>query len=746
VGTGDCDGQADNACETKLASTATHCGVCGHACAEGEACSLGACVRAPVLALSSTQGCVVASTGKLRCWGTFRSYKEPVRGDPSELESAVARPVAGADDVVAIRSAVDESCAVLRSGHLRCWAQTPQPRDEVFDDAVDVAVDVPCALQAGGTVTCVQPDDDDGNPAITPLAGLHDAVALTTSANFACALRKNDAVACWGRLKPLDRGGHGFTPTPLPGLVDIGHVASFGHRACAVRRTGQVACWGAETVDLEDEAHNVLPTPTNVAGVVDAVEVAVGGDHTCALRRSGEVACWGKNSQGQLGDGRRQSSASPVAVQGLNDAVHVAAGREVSCAMRRSGAVVCWGSALRGGLGNGITASAMTPVEVPGVSDVTQIAPGNGYTCALHGDGKVTCWGRGGASPEGDRVDSRAPWTVPGLDDATALVAGRYRVCAVRKSGEVACLRGGVPPWIDPAAPGNAPWKPSRVEGLGAVKALGSFEGVSVALRPNGSVDLVSIPAGSRPDDGPLVAQVRPVPGIRDAVAVAGSSREACVLRRGGSVACFGFAWREPLADTQAISTPLVEIKGVRDVERIFAADRAIFAVRKGGTLFRLEASFPNNPGAGFKPPQLAKPSPIVSRTGPTRPAVPAKKPPAKREPSVTLDPVADGAIAVARVHHDMRSSSVDCLLLASGQVRCHGDGGFGQLGHPASEADAPVTGLLDATAVAMGATHACALRKNGHVVCWGDDLDDELGGRAPAYATTPVPVQGLDQ
>jgi hypothetical protein len=44
---GDCDGDVTNGCEVSLREDASHCGVCGRACATGEICSEGACQRAP---------------------------------------------------------------------------------------------------------------------------------------------------------------------------------------------------------------------------------------------------------------------------------------------------------------------------------------------------------------------------------------------------------------------------------------------------------------------------------------------------------------------------------------------------------------------------------------------------------------------------------------------------------------------------------------------------------------------------
>jgi hypothetical protein len=42
-GRADCDRSPDNGCEAALATDARHCGMCGRACAEGEACVAGAC-------------------------------------------------------------------------------------------------------------------------------------------------------------------------------------------------------------------------------------------------------------------------------------------------------------------------------------------------------------------------------------------------------------------------------------------------------------------------------------------------------------------------------------------------------------------------------------------------------------------------------------------------------------------------------------------------------------------------------
>ncbi len=81
------------------------------------------------------------------------------------------------------------------------------------------------------------------------------------------------------------------------------------------------------------------------------------------------------------------------------------------------------------------------------------------------------------------------------------------------------------------------------------------------------------------------------------------------------------------------------------------------------------------------------------------------------------------------------------CVLHASGHVSCWGSNSYGQLGDGSTtDRLSPVepSGITDATALAVGATHACASRPTG-VWCWGDGRFTQL---TSAYPTgSPVPV-----
>ncbi|HEX6390386.1 MAG TPA: hypothetical protein VFZ89_13080 [Solirubrobacteraceae bacterium] len=108
-------------------------------------------------------------------------------------------------------------------------------------------------------------------------------------------------------------------------------------------------------------------------------------------------------------------------------------------------------------------------------------------------------------------------------------------------------------------------------------------------------------------------------------------------------------------------------------------------------------------------------------------------------EPPGSAGPVDLGGAAKAITAGDKHT----CAVLDSGDVRCWGDGGNGQLGYgntkPIGDDETPGSvGPVDlgagrtARAISAGADHTCAVLDNGDVRCWGDGFAGVLG-----YANT---------
>ena len=85
------------------------------------------------------------------------------------------------------------------------------------------------------------------------------------------------------------------------------------------------------------------------------------------------------------------------------------------------------------------------------------------------------------------------------------------------------------------------------------------------------------------------------------------------------------------------------------------------------------------------------------------------------------------------------------CAILDSGSVRCWGGNMWGQLGNGTAVATilgtVPVTGLTDATAIAAGVGHACAVTASQQIKCWGSSFSGQLGVNDQNVYNTPQSV-----
>ncbi|HMJ11000.1 MAG TPA: choice-of-anchor D domain-containing protein [Polyangiaceae bacterium] len=259
----------------------------------------------------------------------------------------------------------------------------------------------------------------------------------------------------------LSRGiaGSGATPDPVQHISAAG-----GDHTCALLESGNVRCWG-DSSNRQLGYANVLYSLggsafPNSAGDLPlgarARQVSAGLLHTCALLDSGAVRCWGNAQQGQLGYGRRESSAD-VAAEDVNvgaPALRVVAAGFHSCALLDGGRLRCWGDNYFGQLGYGHRNSIGDDEQPASAGDVRigevveEIVGGAYHTCARLARGRVRCWGWG----EGGVLGYGSGNVVIGDDElpsaagdvnlggpAAQLAAGLYHTCAVLTDGTVRC-------------------------------------------------------------------------------------------------------------------------------------------------------------------------------------------------------------------------------------------------------------------------------------------------------------------
>jgi len=297
--------------------------------------------------------CALLRDGTVRCWG---ENSGGAFGKSHWSTAPVPILIPGLTDATAIINRDKHYCALLRGGIVKCWGYNGSAQlgngtcasfmgnDRVSEPVAVVGITNATALAAGGGHTC---------------ALLRSGTVKCWGSNSAGEL----GVGMLGASE-LCKGhwGTSCAPVEVQGITGAVGIAAGGEYSCALLRDATISCWGAFPFGTRRMPESSIPRP--VLGIRDAAAIATGVRHTCALIRGGTVKCWGINRWGQLGEGTRTDSEVPVAVKGLSSATSVSVGPDHSCAVLGDGSIRCWGMNVYGNLGDATTQASSVPVTV----------------------------------------------------------------------------------------------------------------------------------------------------------------------------------------------------------------------------------------------------------------------------------------------------------------------------------------------------------------------------------------------
>ena len=576
-GWGDCDGMADNGCETPL-DTLTDCGGCGMPC-----------VRDQATATCATGMCAVAecATGHGNCDGMDEN------GCETSLDSLTD---CGGCGVPCALDHADASCGTgscrlmgCDGGYYDCDGVDGTGCEATLDTLTNCGgCMIPCALdhasESCATSTCALTacdpgyDNCDGRSTTgcetslrtvthcgrcgTPcsLSNATESCATGSCLIEACSPDHGncdgmDSTGCEADLRAsttdCGRCGHGCRAGVdcLNGICADERILSISaadFHTCAAQGLGQAYCWGHNGYgQLGDGSATNRGRAVTVSGVTDATYATAGWYHSCVRQATGEVACWGLNTNGQLGVGDLSSRRTPTTVTGLSDATTVEARHAHTCAIRRTGQLVCWGDNAEGQLGDGTMLDRNAPVAVPGMTNVVAVALGDFHTCAVLQTGAVACWGKNNEGQLGDGTMTRrtTPTAVMGITDATQIATGETHTCAVHgAAGYVSC-------WGNNAfgrlGDGSTLRRltPVRASGLSGVVEVGVGYYHSCARRATGTVTCWGYNYHGQLGDGTWDTRYTGtvnVIGVTDAVDIGIGRYHSCVIRATGAGLCFG--------------------------------------------------------------------------------------------------------------------------------------------------------------------------------------------------------------
>ncbi len=291
------------------------------------------------IAAGYTHTCAIVAGGAVQCWGENQVGQ---LGNGTTTSARTPVSVTGVTNAVVLAGGAGHACAVLNDGTMRCWGYNSQGQlgsgDTVLVKSTAVAVNGvsnavgvaagyyhTCALLRTGAVKCWglggALGDGTNTSSLVPVtvSGLGDAKAIAAAGSVTCALLYDGTVKCWGYN---GYGGLGdgtrvnaLAPVTVSALTGVSSISVEYAHSCAMLADGTARCWGANaTGELGDGTTTDALVPVTVSTLVNGASIAASGAHSCALLNDSTATCWGYNRQGELGNNSTVDSWIPVVV------------------------------------------------------------------------------------------------------------------------------------------------------------------------------------------------------------------------------------------------------------------------------------------------------------------------------------------------------------------------------------------------------------------------------------------------
>ncbi len=655
-----------------------------------------------------------------------------------------------------------------------------------------------CVRVTGNNVFCWgqgisgQLGDDSFESKSEPVAvvALPDVIQISAGTNHTCALGEEGIVFCWGQNSSGQLGDGGTSssrvnrplPTPVSQLTNASAVSAGSTHNCAVRLDGTAACWGANSsgqLGTGDKVTAYTPVPVAAPGdetietpLGSVTAIAAGSTHSCAVT-AGKVVCWGQGTSGQLGDGLMVESLVPVDVMGITGTpTSLVAGLSHTCALIDDGSVFCWGLNSSGQIGDGTSGNITPTAKRAGASLVaTEITAGSNHTCARTAEGSSLCWGANATAQvgQGSLEDLAAPVEV--MTGTTALGAGGNHTCGVDATGSLLC------------------WGSNSRGQLGDKSLLSSEDPLQV-VAPSATADYIaagsnhacSITGGAvycwgantqgQIGEGTLVTAGTPTAPLVSMAPLTGATKvflgadASCSIQEDTSAMCWGdhslvFDSLTPIALNAAIPTPITSISMASNAFMAVSntVDEELWA---GGWNFYGELGFLGDTNSSGTP-RIADAVTGVTQVhaGSTHTCALSgntvscfgRASSGVLGDSGTINTEGGAATLVTLPANPVElngGASFTCARLADNSISCWGLNSSGQLGNgtntSTSTTGAPVTVALpanDAKAIIAQGAHACAIRADDTLWCWGQNTQN-IFNTNPQVASVTEPVQVL--
>lgn len=307
---------------------------------------------------------------------------------------------------------VDHSCALLKTGTVKCWGSNQYGQ------------------LATGTVGGTNPVPGD-------VAGLADVAAIEgQNMTSVCALKTTGDLLCWGAssvgqlANPANRGNPFPTPKPSSVLAVKKLVAAVDH-GCATTAAGQLVCWSNYTKGAQAD-------PTTITGYDGGIaSLSAGENLTVFAAPNGSLWGFGSDQSGSMPfDGG--TVATPTPLFGGVLVTNVTSGIRDTIVTLPDGGYAGWGF----NNARQLTVDQFTPVPtltpLPTLSGYKDVCLGSTFGCGIDASDTVRCWGDNASKQLGYTGPNTATPVVVGTGVTAARVwCGDEHACALRKADGV---------------------------------------------------------------------------------------------------------------------------------------------------------------------------------------------------------------------------------------------------------------------------------------------------------------------
>lgn len=695
------------------------------------------------LSIGPNGGCALDASGAPLCWSV----------------TAPPTAVPGGGTLVDVAVGETMGCGTDAAGAITCWSMiggaAPVAPSGTFVD-VDFIGDVLCAVTGDGRVLCplaeagaeARPCGMAREPAASCfVAGLEDAVEIAGGGGRACVRRRGGEVSCWTADVPA------AVAIEITGAVEIGADADI---VCA-RTDAGVSCRGSGAAALTapapatpeppegappPETPPVAPTELATIELPElrgATRIVVRADGLCARLSDATWHCAGDDSTARFGDGATGQRQPPILATAFGSASEVALSDVAGCALDGT-TVRCTGLGDRGALGPEARRTvfrAHRAISAPtdATTRATDLLVLGDATCARAGE-HLRCWGPAEwhEHVEGLSTEARPRRISPshlGLRGRVPAIVDGWAVADITRCS------------LSPAGLLQCHEEVHRREG---VRSMASGPAGTCTLHLDGTIECLR-----HLDDGGIFFETAAREDPEGVVDLAVGPTFVCVLGEDGGVLCAGahealglpLPRRAPTA-AEGESPPWIEVADVEAAE-IAAGD--------GSLCFRTPEGGASCVGRAVDPTHAARPVEIAPANVERVVGGNGFGCALVRTPEAPAGDVVCLSSESEMLAHDMSHSTATHWTHRSiAGLLDHFDAAavLPPVAAPATAADpaapAPVLevpsadpavrGLVELVA---GPSHACVLRSDGAVYCWGHDLVGQLGAVPHALRLEPV-------